>query len=259
MANGADTINGALNIIATSISATPTPFPEVARSAGMEEVFIVYSTGRGKFSDTGPPFYINLEVDLYDFSGRWVGYESGVNLSLDPPQASLKVPDPPQLPIDKPPVPAIPSASWTKGLFTFNDGALIVEGPALTHLTPLTDGSFLFSVTTSHIITAGTGSYEGARGTKQATGTALVPRELIESGQFPHPGLEFPVTTIETFRLIRKQFLEAAASGGTSPPSGGKDSKAPGSLKKGGPLKGGPLKEKGAKGDPLKKKGTKKK
>ncbi len=243
MSNEPDTINGALKIIAECVSAIPTPFPEVARSAGMEEVFIVYSTGRGKFSDTGPPYYINLEVDLYDFSGRWVGYESGVNLSLESPQASLKVPDPPSLPIDEPPVPAFPAASWTKGLFTFNDGALIVEGPALTHLTPLTDGSFLFSVTTSHIITAGTGLYEGARGTKQATGTALVPKELIASGQFPRAGLEFPVATIETFRLIRRQFLEAAASGNSAPPSRGNGSKAPQPLKKGGPLKGGPLKK----------------
>jgi len=239
MSKQADTISGALGTIAQSISAIPAEFPEVARSAGMEEVFIVYSTGRGKFSDTGPPYYINLEVDLYDFSGRWVGYESGVNLSLAPPQASFKVPDPPPLPIDQPPVPSFPADSWTKGLFTFNDGALIVEGPALTHLVALKDGSFLFSVTTSHMITAGTGSYEGARGTKQATGTAVVPKELIQSGKFPSPGLEFPVTTIETFRLIRKQFLEEAASGG-APPSG---KTPPITLKKGGPLEGGPLKK----------------
>ena len=245
MSDGVDTINEALSIIEQSIGRIPIDFPHVARSAGMEEVFVVYSLGRGKFSDTGPPYYINLEVDLYDFSGRWIGYESGVNLSLDPPQASLKVPDPPPLPIDEPPVTAHPAASsWTKGLFTFNDGALIVEGPALTHLSPLKDGSLLFSVTTSHIITAGTGLYEGARGTKQATGTALVPRELIESGKFPSPGLEFPVTTIETFRLIRKQFLEASASGAAAP-TGERGSKAPASLRKGGPLKSGPLKKKG--------------
>jgi hypothetical protein len=199
----------------------------------MEEVFIVYSSGKGKFSETGPPYYINLEVDLYDFSGRWIGYESGVNLSLDPPPASFGTPEPPPLPIDEPDVPAYPARAWTKGLFTFNDGALIVAGPALTHLTPLkSNGDMLFSVTTSHIITGGTGLYEGAKGTKQATGTAIVPHELLQSGKFPSPGLEFPVTTIETFRLIRKQFLEAAA---------GEDAQVRPVLQKGGPLKGGPL------------------
>jgi hypothetical protein len=237
MANDASSLAGVLNTIAhnVGIGGLASVFPERARSAGMEEVIIVYCKGWGKFSDTGPPFYINLEVDMYDFSGRWVGFQSGVNLSKEAPPASLKVPAPPQTPIDRPPVPSIPASSWTKGLFTFNDGAVIVQGPALTHLTPLKDGNLLFSVTTSHVITAGTGLYEGARGTKQATGTALVPRELIASGKFPSPGLRFPVTTIETFRLIRKQFLEAAASGGQPPPV-----EAPPSLSQGGALEEGP-------------------
>jgi hypothetical protein len=205
----------------------------------MEEVFMVYCLGKGRFSEIGPPFYINLLVDMYDFSGRWVGFQSGVNVSPEGPQASLGTPDPPPLPIDAPPVPPLPASSWTKGLFTFNDGALIVEGPALTHLTPLKDGSLLFSVTTSHVITAGTGLYEGARGTKVATGTALVPHSLITSGKFPSPGLEFPVTTIETFRLVRKQFLEAAAGGGGDNKPKPRPQRP--QLKPGGPLKGGPL------------------
>ncbi len=216
--------------------------PEAAHSTGMEEVLIVYCRGKGRFSQAGPPFYINLLVDMYDFNDQWVGFQSGVNLSGGPPQASLTIPDPPPLPIDAPPVTAIPASSWTKGLFTFKDGAVIVEGPALTHLTPLKDGSFLFSVTTSHVVTAGTGAYKGARGTKVATGTALVPRELVASGKFPSPGLEFPVTTIETFRLVRPVFLEAAASGGGEPEPGGEGPSSPRpTLKKGGPLKGGPL------------------
>lgn len=231
MSSGSDSIAGVLASMARG-SGAPTGFPEALRIAGMEEVFIVYSTGRGKFSETGPPYYINLEVDLFDFNGRWVGYESGVNFSLDPPPASFGTPDPPPLPIDQPPVPAVPARSWTKGLFTFNDGALIVAGPALTHLTPMHNGDLLFSVTTSHMITGGTGLYEGARGTKQATGTAIVPHALLQSGKFPSPGLEFPVTTIETFRLVRKQFQEAAA--------GGDADKRP-VLRRGGPLTGGPL------------------
>jgi hypothetical protein len=217
MSNNGSSVAGVLHLIAQNIGAPTGVFPEDARSFGMEEVIIVYCKGWGKFSEMGPPFYINLLVDMYDFSGRWVGFQSGVNLSKEAPQASLRVPPPPPLPIDRPPVPSIPASSWTKGLFTFKDGAVIVQGPALTHLTPLKDGNLLFSVTTSHVITAGTGLYEGARGTKQATGTALVPRELIASGKFPSPGLRFPVTTIETFRLIRKQFLEAAASGREEP------------------------------------------
>lgn len=236
-----------LGVIARGISPPLVEFPEDFHSTGMEEVKIVYTKGRGKFSDSGPPFYINLETDMYDFSGTWTSYQSGVNLSNDPPAASFKQPPPPQLPIDAPPVDPYPARSWTKGLFTFSDGAVLVEGPALTHLVALETGDLLFSVTTSHMICGGTQLYEGARGIKLGTGTALVPRALLESGRFPSPGLEFPVTTIETFRIIRKQFLEAAASGGpVSSPSGGPSTEDHRPiLKPGGPLVGGPKREGG--------------
>lgn len=235
---------GLLSVIAKSIRSPLVEFPEHVRSTGMEEVKIVYTKGRGKFSQSGPPFYINLETDMYDFSGTWTSYQSGVNLSNEPPAASFKVPPQPPLPINAPPVDPYPAAAWTKGAFTFSDGAIFVEGPALTHLVALKSGDLLFSVTTSHIICAGTQLYEGAHGIKLGTGTALVPRALIESGKFPSPGLEFPVTTIETFRIIRKQFLEEAVSGGGASSSGGGGTSTPEDhrpiLKPGGPLHGGP-------------------
>jgi hypothetical protein len=230
---------GLLGTIAGSLNSPLVEFPERVRSTGMEEVKIVYTKGRGKFSESGPPFYINLETDMYDFSGTWTSYQSGVNLSNEPPAASFQMPPPPPLPINAPPVNPFPAKSWTKGLFTFSDGAVLVQGPALTHLVALKSGDLLFSVTTSHMICGGTQLYEGARGVKLGTGTALVPRALLESGKFPSPGLEFPVTTIETFRIIRKQFLVAAASGGGEPPTPGEEDHRP-VLKPGGPLVGGP-------------------
>ena len=239
---------GLLAIIAKSMRSPLVEFPEHVHSTGMEEVKIVYTKGRGKFSESGPPFYINLETDMYDFSGTWTSYQSGVNLSNEPPAASFRMPPPPPLPINAPPVDPFPAAAWTKGAFTFRDGAVFVQGPALTHLVALKTGDLLFSVTTSHMICSGTQLYEGARGIKLGTGTALVPRALIEAGKFPSPGLEFPVTTIETFRIIRKQFLEDAVSGGQPPSSGGtttppvKDDRP--ILKPGGPLKGGPKRNK---------------
>lgn len=241
---------GLLGVIARSIRSPLVEFPEHVRSTGMEEVKIVYTKGRGKFSESGPPFYINLETDMYDFSGTWTSYQSGVNLSNAPPSASFQLPPPPPLPINAPPVDPYPATSWTKAIFTFSDGAVLVEGPALTHLVALKSGDLLFSVTTSHMICGGTQLYEGARGVKLGTGTALVPRALLESGKFPSPGLEFPVTTVETFRIVRKQFLEAAVSGGTPPSSGGGTTTPPAEdhrpvLKPGGPLVGGPKREEG--------------
>lgn len=180
----------------------------------MEEVFVSFSRGNGHFStDLGPPTYINLLVDMYDMHGKWIGYQAGVNKTFEPPEASLSVKPRPDLPIDQGPVPETKASAWTKAIFTFNDGAMNVEGPAMTHLIRLTSGDLLFLVTTSHVINSGTGAYEGARGTKQATGTGLIPKALFEAGKFPSPGLVFPVTTIETFRLIRNQYLVEAVSG----------------------------------------------
>jgi hypothetical protein len=104
------------------------------------------------------------------------------------------------------PVPHPEIKEWTKGLWTFADGSEIYAvGQARSHLVPLTDGSFLFMVATGQIITNGSGRYDGAHGTKQATGTTLVPAGLIQQGKFPAPGMVFDAKTVETFRILKKQ------------------------------------------------------
>ena len=190
--------------------------PRVAHSNWREEVYVVYYVGKGKFSS--PPnfevspdrleFYINLQMDGYDFNGNWFGYQLGVHHSLSSFEDFRSVPPPPQGAFDDPasPVPQPPVKEYTKGVWTFPDGSeIFAVGPAKSHLVPFNDGSFLFMVTTGQTITNGTGRYEGCAGIKEATGTTLIPPGLIQSGKFPIPGLEFEAKTIETFRIVKRQ------------------------------------------------------
>ncbi len=109
----------------------------------------------------------------------------------------------PQKPFNAPPVPIQPLTEWTKGLWAFNDGsAVYAAGPAHSRIVPLSDGSWLFTVTTAQIITSGIGKYANAYGVKQATGSAFVPASLVASGHFPLPGLMFQAHTIEVFRIF---------------------------------------------------------
>ena len=196
-------------------SACPLPgtyYPHEARSTGVEEVFALYNTGKGTFDTTTQ--YINLQTDMFDFTGQWIGIQTGVHVNttpLDPPdllpRQLFAVPPAPPIPMDQPLVPHEHRSEWTKGLFTFADGSSMVgEGPAWTHLIPVVDGSFIFMVTTSQVITQGTGVFEGVQGIKQGTGSTYVAPGLFP-GQFPSPGFEFHAQSIDTFRLVRKGFL----------------------------------------------------
>jgi len=207
------TITGLVREIAANVPALRDIPPRQAHSTWREEVILVYCVGKGKFSE-GPDFtretqYINLQMDMYDLSGKWIGYQLGVHVSHSTISDLTGVPPSPQGAFDDPasPVPHQIVKEYTKGVWTFADGSEVYAvGPAQSHLVPFSDGSFLFMVTTGQTITNGTGRYEGCAGTKQATGTTFVPAGLIP-GQFPQPGLVFDAKTIETFRIVKKQDL----------------------------------------------------
>lgn len=212
------TLTGMLSLIAANLPPGPalprSPDPtKTPYSSWREEIIVTYCVGQGKFSsgaDFNPSVqYINLQMDMFDISGKWIGYQLGVHESHSTPQDLLSVP-PLAAPYNQPPVPHPAGATkeWTKGVWTFEDGSKIYAvGPAWSHLVPFNDGSFLFMVTTGQTIVKGTGRYEGAHGIKEATGTAFVPAGLIQSGQFPAPGLQFIAKTIEVFRIVKKQDL----------------------------------------------------
>ncbi|HEU4386683.1 MAG TPA: hypothetical protein VFV34_02720 [Blastocatellia bacterium] len=193
--------------------------PRIAHSYWREDVDVVYYVGRGKFSEGENfiwdprnnrfEFYINLQMDGFDLlTGKWFGYQLGVHYSLSTVQDFLTTPPSPAGSYEDPasPVPQPAVKEFTKGVWTFADGSSVsAVGPAQSHLVPLRDGRFVFMVTTGQTITGGTGRYEGCAGTKQATGSAIVPAGAIQSGAFPKPGLEFDACTIETFRIVKKQ------------------------------------------------------
>ena len=208
--SGNMTLIGALERIASglgdgSVNISVPELPRTAFSSWREEVIIVYCVGKGTFSaDTK---FINLQMDMFDLNGHWVGYQLGVHESQSTPQQLLAVP-PFADPWTQPPVPHPSTQEWTKGLWTFADGSEVyATGPAQSHLVPFQDGSFLFMVTTGQTITNGSGRYEGCHGTKQATGSAFVPAGLIQSGKFPAPNMQFDAKTIEVFRIAKRKDL----------------------------------------------------
>jgi hypothetical protein len=192
-------------------------FPAAARGAYAEEVFSVYNVGTGTVDAEGS--LINLNVNMFDLEGRWVGIQTGTQADYGPADTvlplGLAVPPPPPLPIDAPPVPRHQRTSYTQGVWTFNDGSAIYgRGPSWTHLVPLKDGAFMFMVTTAHFITKGTGLFEGIQGIKQGTGSTYVEPGLVQQGKFPAPGVQFTAKVIDTFRFVRSGFLDIPALGG---------------------------------------------
>jgi hypothetical protein len=231
----ASTIIGTLQQIAANLppNALPNLPPLETKGLWMEEVILVYCVGEGTFSDDTTPerAQINLMMDMYDFHGKWVGFQQGVHLSLTPIPVLFGTPPPPPPPFDRPSeVPRQDVMEWTKGLWTFADGsAVYAVGPAQSHLIPFKDGSFLFMVTTGQVLTAGgTGRYAGCVGVKNATGTAFVPPGLLQSGKFPAPGLKFQARTIETFRIATKQYQAPPPGPGGGGGGGGKKAVKPG-------------------------------
>lgn len=224
----ANTIIGALQEIAANIppNALPNLPPLETKGLWMEEVILVYCVGEGTFSQDMKQ--INLMMDMYDFHGKWVGFQQGVHLSLTPLPDLFKTPPPPEPPFNQPsPVPRQEVREWTKGLWTFADGsAVYAAGPAQSHLVPFKDGSFLFMVTTGQTLAGGTGRYEGCAGIKNATGSAFVPPGLLGNG-FPAPGFKFQARTIETFRIALKQYQAPPPPGGGPGGGGGGGKKVP--------------------------------
>jgi hypothetical protein len=207
MAQRQDTLTGRLNVIAKHVDVPAQVPPPEAHSREMEEVLLYYCVGKGKFSPDVK--FINLQMEMYDIHGRWVGWQFGMHESERPFEQLLTVPESPPEPIDTPPIPRQEVLEWTKGQWIFADGsAIYAAGPARSQLIPLNNGDFHFKVTTGQIITNGTGVYEGCAGIKEATGTTLVPASIISSGNFPRPGLEFDARTFETFRIVRKSFVQ---------------------------------------------------
>src|SRR5437899_4692010 len=132
-----------LTDIVRRISATIQPTAELPREAHSnwrEEVIVTYCVGQGKFSEGDqfkPPLtFINLQMDMYDVHGKWLGYQLGVHESQSTDGDLLAV-WPPAAPWTTPPVPHPAGKEWTKGIWTFEDGSEIhAVGPAQSHLVP---------------------------------------------------------------------------------------------------------------------------
>ncbi len=196
-------------ILGPSLAATPSsdarPVPRAGRSLEMEEVFSLYLVGRGKFGDD--PRHVAIEMNLYDLGGRWLGFLTGLQRNQTPPPQLFQPPPSPAGAYGDTPVPPVEVSEWTNGCYVYSDGSsLITAGVARSYLVPQKDGSLLFMVTNAHVVLRGAGAYEGVRGIKQGIGAVHIPAGEFPA-KFPAPGYEFPVSTIDTFRLVKKGFL----------------------------------------------------
>ncbi|HYL05300.1 MAG TPA: hypothetical protein VE075_04635 [Thermoanaerobaculia bacterium] len=180
-----------------------------AQASPREQVLMRYCNGRGRFSQDKQ--YINLQMQMFDPYGRPDGYMAGVWQALfTSPQQLLAIPPQPQRPFSVPvgPVPALPPSANTKGTWTFGDGSAITAvGPAMTTLTQLPDGRFLFMVATMQWITNGTGRYAGSQGLKSSLGSTYVPPGVDLFS--PSYNQDFDATTIDTFRVMPGQYIGA--------------------------------------------------
>ena len=180
------------------------PSPDIspnAKSAPTEEVFVRYGRGSGSFS--ADKAFIVLSMKEYHLNGAQDGIQKGVWHRQFSSPADLNPPAPPTGPMNEPvgPVPHVAPTAQTKVYWRFEDGSEITAvGPAAVGLLPLTDGSFLFLVSTAQIVTSGSGRFEGAYGLVQSLGATHVPAGVDLFG----PGdLTFPASTMDTYRVIR--------------------------------------------------------
>lgn len=177
-----------------------------------EEVLQRYFYGRGRFS--ADKKFINLQMDMFEPYGQPDGSMLGVwEATFSNPAELLVRPPQPQRSFSTPegPIPALKPRANTKGTWTFGDGSSITAvGPAMTTLTPLPGGGFLFMVATMQWITNGTGRYEGAQGLKSSLGSTYVPPGVNFFG--PEVS-EFEATTIDTFRVMRREFIGQPPAG----------------------------------------------
>src|ERR1700726_3641184 len=180
-----------------------------AQADPREQVLIRYCNGLGRFS--ADKQFINLQMSMFEPYGRPDGYMAGVWQTLfTDPQQLLAVPPQPQRAFNVPegPIPALSPSANTKGTWTFGDGSSITTvGPAMTTLTQLPNGGFLFMVATMQWITNGTGRFAGAQGLKSSLGSTYVPPGVnLFSPSYNSP---FEATTIDTFRVMPAQYIGA--------------------------------------------------
>lgn len=173
-----------------------------AQSFPEEEVIMTCTRGSGRFSPDKK--YITLAMEQFTMDDEPEGWHQGVWEAQfkDPRELLARPPNPPE-PLNEPhgPVPHLPVVAYTKGIWVFRDGSSITAaGPALSHLIPLDDGSFLFMVTCGQIITNGTGRYARAQGLKTSLGSTHIEKGVNLFG----PGdVRFTATTVDTFRVAR--------------------------------------------------------
>jgi hypothetical protein len=174
----------------------------IAQSDPREEVIIRYTRGTGRLSPDKK--YIALTMNQFTMDDEPDGYHQGVwEAQFKDPRELLSRPANPAGPLNEPrgPVEHIAVVAYTKGIWVFGDGSSITAiGPAISHLMPLNDGSFLFAVTCGQVITNGTGRYARAQGLKTSLGSTFVARGTNLFG----PGdIQFTAATVDTFRVVR--------------------------------------------------------
>jgi hypothetical protein len=180
--------------------------PPQAKADPREEVLIRYTIGTGQFSNDHQ--YNVLIMKMFKLNGEPDGHHEGIWHPLITPDQMKAFPLPPQGPFDKPqgPVDPIEISTFTKAIWTFGDGSSVTaRGPANLRLVDFKDGSAIFLVSVAAIITNGTGRFEGCRGVKTALGSTFVPKG-VDLFNFP-PDQQFGAYTVETFRIIKKEYL----------------------------------------------------
>lgn len=174
----------------------------IAQSDPREEVIIRYTRGTGRFS--ADKRYISLTMNQFTMDDEPDGYHQGVwEAQFKDPRELLSRPANPSGRMNEPrgPIEHVAVVAYTKGIWVFGDGSSITAiGPALSHLMPLNDGSFIFAVTCGQIITNGAGRYARAQGLKTSLGSTFVGRGTDLFG----PGdVQFTAMTVDTFRVVR--------------------------------------------------------
>lgn len=185
---------------------SPIDVPRRAYSDDREEVLVRVTAGTGRWD--ADKRYNLLEMKMFKMNGDPDGTHTGVW----EPQVGIEeltiTPPPPRPPLDRPegPVPGLPPRAFTKAIWTFGDGSSVTAvGPAELYLVPFNDDSYIFLVSVAAIMTGGTGKYEGARGIKTALGSTFVPKG---SNLLNPPDGKFGAVTVETFRIIRGEYLK---------------------------------------------------
>jgi hypothetical protein len=182
-----------------------------AKADPREETLVRYTRGTGRFSRDKR--FITLRMKMFRPDGEPDGFHEGVWEALFAnPAELLSRPNRPAGPLNQPvgPVQHLQPRAETEAIWSFDDGsAIYAVGSALSHLVPLEDGSALFMVCCAQTITGGTGRYEEAYGLKTSLGSTYVPAGV---NFFGPQDVQFQATTIDTFRVMRSDFVKRSAA-----------------------------------------------